>query len=197
MSLEYWAQYLGRRIDMKPTKKIALSYGLKKASSNEINKLLNLFSAKNIFIEIINISSKSDFYNSINNSDIEYMSSSVSNKVDKPYIDIFIFSYLEENFLCMIDRIIESKPEELIFYCTNLSTEQFLDIQKSINMLIKQQLSDCVLEFMFDENVLSISYNPEQYNQQNMSALVSNILCFGGGSQVYIPKVKTSWIIKK
>lgn len=161
---------------MKPKEIVTLSYGRGNLSSNDMLRLLELFQAKNIFIEIVNLNRESHFYKGLRNGNVKYTSSSLLNASLNPYADIFISKYPESQLVNILDQIIQSNPESLLFYSTDLSFAQFLQQKKSNDTIVARRVSDCVLEIMFDENVLLISFHSERYHSEHIIPKIENIM---------------------
>ena len=163
-------------IIVKSVKKVACSYVFKRIMARDIVELINLFHAKNLFIEIINIRTESTFCENIRSRKINYVTSSCFPV--GTYVDIIIPQSISENYSCIIEEIIESDPETLLFYLTDSSFEQFLYCcgKTSIDKLVSKQVSSFIMEIIFSENTVLISYNAELYNHSDLASKIDGIM---------------------
>lgn len=165
-----------RTVKRKRIKRVNRSYVFQKVKSNDIVRLLGLFHVENIFMEIINFKKDSSFYKNIQSIKDEYVV--FSNSSSENDAEIFISKCSGENFNKILDEIIEDKPELLIFYLTNLSLEDFLCYNRNsyrTNMITKQ-ISVCVFEIIFDENVYSVTFNSDLLHGSDFISKLDEIL---------------------
>ena len=154
---------------MKKTKKAKLfsrAYGFDKSQTPDIQKIFGLFQAKNIFIDIIDIEKDSNFFQEMQEKKDEY--GLIFGNELKGYIDIFISNCSRENIAEILDYITNNCldcPEMLIIYFTNLSLEDFLSYDRNRYgcKMITHQIIVCACEAMFDENVISITFNADLF----------------------------------
>lgn len=157
---------------MKRVKKVSRAYVYEKLKSNDIIKLLGLFHVENVFFEIINIEKDSSFYKAMQSRKNEHVL--FPNPSSKTYADIFISECLGENFSDMLDEIINSNPESLVFYLTDLPLEDFLRHNRHCDLITKQ-ISACVFEIMFDESTFVISFNSDLLHQSDVVSKMDEI----------------------
>lgn len=160
---------------MKCKKRVSRAYAYEEAAAEDIIKLLGLFHVENIFIEVINMKKDSDFYKSIQSGKNKHVL--FSNPSSKEYADIFIPGCPDGGFTDILDEIIESSPEILIFYLTDLPLEDFLSYNReaSRDKMITEQISACVFEILFDENTCSISFASDLLYQSDFIAEMDEI----------------------
>lgn len=166
-----------KMVERKRIKRASCAYGFEKIKSEDIIKLSELFQAENVFMEIINLEKDSSFYRSMQSRKNEHVL--FSNSSSKAYADIFISKCFGENFTDMLDEIIDSRPEILCFYFTDLSLENFLYNNSKIfaDKMITKQIAVCVFSIMFDENTFLISYNSDLFGQSDFLSKMDEILC--------------------
>lgn len=155
---------------MKRIRSFNRSYVFEIVKSDEIIRLLSLFGVKNVFMEIFNIEKDSTFYKNIQSRKNEDVL--LSNSFSETYADIFISKCFGEKFRDVLDEIIESKPEILAFYLTDLTLEDFLCHNRRIlsgNQMITKQIAVCVIEIMFDENAFVIACKSDLAHQFDLS----------------------------
>lgn len=160
---------------MKHNKKFCKAYVFEKVRSNEIIKLLSLFPVKNVFMEINNIEKNSSFYNNMLNRKGE--KGLFLDLSSKDYADIFIAKRFDENFTDILDEIIESNPEILAFYLTDLSLEEFLYHKGKTRegRLITEKVAVCVFELLFDENTFIICFDSDLFHQSDLKPMIEEI----------------------
>ena len=160
---------------MKHKQKVTLSYAYENVQSNDIIKLLKLFYTKNVFIEITNIRIDSDFCKSIQMNQNKYIL--FQNSPSGTYMDIIISECIDEKFTNTLDEIIDSHPELLLLYLTDLPFENFLYCKSKItnDKIIKKQVCSCVFEIMFDENAFLISFNSRLFYQPDLMCKINQI----------------------
>lgn len=157
---------------MKRVKKASRAYVYEKLKPNDIIKLSGLFPVENVFMEIINVEKDSSFYKAMEGRKNEHVL--FSNPSSKKYADIFISECLGENFSDMLDEIINSNPESLVFYLTDLPLEDFLRHNRHCDLVTKQ-IAVCVFEIMFDENTFVISFNSDLLHQSDVVSKMDEI----------------------
>lgn len=168
-------------MNVKRTKKVKMfsrDYGFDKSQTSNIQKIFGLFQAKNIFIEIIGIEKDSNFFQEMQKKKDEY--SLIFGNELKDYIDIFISNCSRENIAEILDYITNNCldcPEMLIIYFTNLSLEEFLSYDRNRYgvKMITHQIIVCACEAMFDENVLSITFNADYFNPREYVSKLDEI----------------------
>lgn len=141
----------------------SLAYVYSDIQSNDINKLLNLFSAEQIFLEGLNVKSDAFFLKEMRSylSECDFL---CKYNQEKENIDVFIKRFPKEKILTILQNINESKPEMLIVYFTNLPYCVFKKRKTIYNdKLIIYNIAKCCFEIIYDENVLVLTYNKESY----------------------------------
>ena len=161
---------------VRSVKKATYTYVFKRIKTSDIVELLRLFHANSLLIEIINMRTESAFCKNIQSRKINYATSSCL--PTGTYTDMIIPLSNCENYSDIIDEIIESDPETLIFYLTDSSLEQFLYScrKTSIDKLISRQVSSFIMEIMFCENTVLISYDAELYSNPDLTSKIDGVL---------------------
>lgn len=161
---------------MKYVKQKSRAYGYEKVKTNVIIKLLELFHAKKVFIEIFNVSTDSIFCKNILQQKSKYVSFPDSS--DKTYMDIVISENMSEDFPNISNNIIDSGSEIISLCLSDLSLEDFIHYNKKIfaDKRITKKIINCAIDILFDENVLTVSFNSELFCQSDLLSKIDEIV---------------------
>lgn len=163
---------------MKSANKFSRAYVFERVRPGVIIELLGLFKVENVFMEIFNIEKDSAFYKSIKDREDEYVL--LSKHSLKSYASIFITENFREEKIGILEEIIDSRPEILTFYLTDLPLEDFLCLcrgRKNFDdKIIETKIAACVFEIMFDENTFSVTLDKELLRRSDLMPKIDEIL---------------------
>ena len=158
-------------------KQISRNYGYTDFKSSDVLKLMELFNAKNYYVEIIDIKVDSPFCKDIQSKKIKYVPS-ICFPSDE-YVDIIISELYEESLTDVLDEAVSSNPGILKFHITDLPFEQFLyssfDKHFTFSQEISKRLTTCVFEILFDENSFAVTYNAEAHSHPGLLSKIDHV----------------------
>lgn len=156
-------------------KKCGRTYVFERDNTDDIIKLLKMFDAREIFVEIGDICADSTFCQNAIYKKGKYV---VSGSSDRDYMDIVIAANINEDFPDILNEIMDGEPDIVSFNLTDLSWENFTYYIQKIYAYrtIEIGISYFVVEVIPDENVLGVVFNAELFSPHDLIPRVEAIL---------------------
>jgi hypothetical protein len=141
-----------------------LTYVFGQAGIRGINEQVKRFRRNRCYVELLNLQRSDVLAAFFEKQCVRFCFSSKKAGKSRGYADVTGFS--DETFGIMLEKIMESRPEIIMFHFTVGTELDFIaeHARLTIGKLIKRNIVDCVIELMLLENVALIAYNKDIYD---------------------------------
>lgn len=142
------------------------AYGYGQCRVDDIIKLLELFHAETVYIEIIDIRADGAFCKRMLPQKGEYVL--FSDASAKNTMDVIFSEKAGGNCAKLLSEIIDGEPEIVSLYLSELPLKDFINQKnKTPDTLIAKQAANCVIDIMLYECVLSVSFNTGLFHKSD------------------------------
>lgn len=143
-----------------------LSYGFTTINALQLSGFLKTISENIIAIELVGITADREFTKKLK-AEYERVNITVNKNF---FINAIIFVSVENISVNFTAGLLENSPEIIIIYFSNSSIE-FDQVEQNGSDLIKEN-SDCIVEIMFDEHVMTISFDEKIYSADQITDII-------------------------
>ena len=156
--------------------KKSCSYGYSKPKAQTLIKLMKITGMQNVYGEIIYAENSSGLWREMQGNSGKY--GLYQERTDEIYTDYLWINCLTEHNEDILSKIIESKPEGIIFCFSDHPVTVSSDNKGAFLYAANKEpfVWDCVFEIGLDENYFSISFDAEKFSKKKFIPEIEKVL---------------------